>query len=142
MKLKMTLTALAGLALITGGWQLTGQVAKGKTRPLETKTWMKTVNGPHCSTLAKMLKAGPADDKEWDEVKTHAQMLSEAGHVLMADGRCPDKVWADASKQLQEGGAAVAKAAESKSVEEARTALNNSVLAACKGCHSAHRQKK
>lgn len=142
MKLKITLATVAGLILAAGTWQLTAQVSQGKTRPLQTSVWMKTVNGPHCSTLAKMLKAGPADDKEWDAVKTHGQMLSEAGHVLMADGRCPDKVWADASKQLQEGGAAVAKAAESKDVEAARGALNNSILASCKGCHSAHRAKK
>ncbi len=134
--------AVCAALLALAGWQLVGQVAKGKTRPLETKIWMKTVNGPHCSTLAKMLKAGPADDKEWGDVKTHAQMLSESGHVLMADGRCPDKVWADASKQLQEGGAAVAAAASSKDLEGARSALNNSVLASCKGCHGAHRVKK
>lgn len=138
--MKAVMIGAAILAL--AGWQLAGQVSKGKTRPLETKTWMKTVNGPHCSTLAKMLKAGPADDKEWDDIKTHAQMLSESGHVLMADGRCPDKVWADAAKQLQDGGAAIATAAASKNVDEARNALNNSVLAACKGCHSVHRVKK
>lgn len=133
---------LAALTLAAGVWQAVAQVAKGKTRPLETKVWMKTVNGPHCSAAAKMLKGGPADDKEWDDLKNHAEMLSEAGFVLMADGRCPDKVWADAAKQLQDGGAALAKAAESKNLEEARGALSNSVLASCKGCHSAHRAKK
>lgn len=135
---------LIGTALLAfaAGWQLAGQVSKGKTRPLETKVWMKTVNGPHCSTVAKMLKAGPADDKEWGDVVTHAQMLSESGHVLMADGRCPDKVWADAAKQLQDGGAALAAAAASKNVDEARAALNNSVLVSCKSCHSVHRMKK
>lgn len=138
----MRAIALISALLTVAGLQLVGQVSKGKSRPLETKIWMKTVNGPHCSTVAKMLKAGPADDKEWDEVKTHAQMLSESGHVLMADGRCPDKVWADAAKQLQDGGAALAAAAASKNVDEARTALNNSVLASCKGCHSTHRAKK
>lgn len=133
---------LAAFAVVAGVWQAAAQVSKGKTRPLETKVWMKTVNGPHCSTVAKMLKGGPADDKEWDEVKTHAEMLSESGFVLMADGRCPDKVWAEAAKQLQDGGAALAKAAEAKNLDEARSALSNSVLASCKGCHSAHRAKK
>ncbi|MBM3727043.1 MAG: hypothetical protein FJW40_16670 [Acidobacteria bacterium] len=60
----------------------------------------------------------------------------------MADGRCPDKVRAEAAKQLQEGGAAVAAAAAAKNVDEARNALNNSVLASCKGCHGTHRPKK
>lgn len=142
MKAQMTLAAIAGLVLTAGSWHVMAQVSKGKTRPLETKIWMKTVNGPHCSTVAKMLKGSPADDKEWDEIRTHAQMLSESGHVLMADGRCPDKVWADAAKMLQDGGTSLAKAAESKNLEEARGALNNSILASCKGCHSAHRAKK
>ncbi|MCC6540481.1 MAG: hypothetical protein IT162_23235 [Bryobacterales bacterium] len=134
--------AVAVAALAVSGWQLAAQVSKGKTRALETKTWMKTVNGPHCSAAAKMLKGAPADDKEWSDLVTHGQMLSEAGHVLMADGRCPDKAWADASKQLQDGGAALAAAAAAKNVDEAKAALNNSVLASCKGCHSVHRVKK
>lgn len=140
--IKATVFVAAGVLALSAGWQLAGQIQKGKTRPLETKVWMKTVNGPHCSSAAKMLKAGPADDKEWAELQTHGQMLAEAGHVLMADGRCPDKVWADAAKQLQDGGAALATAAAAKNVDEARTALNNSVLVSCKGCHSVHRQKK
>jgi cytochrome c556 len=140
MKAIVTISAL--LVCAAAGWQLAGQVSKGKTRPLQTKTWMKTVNGPHCSTAAKMLKAGPADDKEWADLVTHGQMLSESGFVLMADSRCPDKAWADASKQLQDGGAALATAAAAKNVDDARAALNNSVLASCKGCHSVHRAKK
>ncbi len=130
------------LILIVPAGLVLAQGSKGKTRPLETKTWMKSVNGPHCSAAAKVLKAGPADDKEWAELVVNAQMLSEAGFVLMADGRCPDKVWADASKQLQEGGGALAKAAAAKNIEAARAALNDSILASCKGCHAAHRAQK
>ncbi|MBM3796172.1 MAG: hypothetical protein FJW31_19415 [Acidobacteria bacterium] len=140
MKKWMMTVAVAALALT--GWQVAAQVSKGKTRPLETKTWMKTINGPHCSAAAKMLKGAPADDKEWADLVVHGQMLSEAGHVLMADGRCPDKAWADASKQLQDGGTALASAAAAKNVDEAKAALNNSVLASCKGCHSLHKMKK
>lgn len=132
---------MIGAALLAlAGWQLVGQVSKGKTRALETKTWMKTVNGPQCSAAAKMLKAGPADDKDWAALVTNGQMLSEAGFVLMADGRCPDKVWAEAAKKLQDGGAALATAAAAKNVDDARKALNEGVLASCKGCHSAHKK--
>lgn len=130
------------LAVAAASVTLTAQVQKGKTRPLETKIWMKSVNQPHCANLGKLLKAGPADDKAWAEVVQNAQMLDEAGHVLMADGRCPDKVWADAAKQLREGADAVLKAAESKSTDAAMGAFNNQILASCKGCHSAHRPKK
>ena len=135
------LTGISVVALTVFAAAITAQVQKGKTQPLETKTWMKNVNGPQCSNLAKLLKAGPADDKQWADVVMNAQMLNEAGYVLMADGRCPDKVWADATKMLKDGSAAILKAAESKNTAEAMTALNNSVLAACKSCHGAHRKQ-
>ena len=134
---KVVLAFVFSLAVLS----VSAQIQKGKTRPLETKMWMKAVNGPQCSNLAKLLKAGPADDKQWAEVMMNAEMLNEAGHVLMADGRCPDKVWADAAKQLREGSEAVLKAAETQNTAEALSALNNSVLAACKSCHGVHRKK-
>ena len=134
---KVVLAFVFSLAVLS----VSAQIQKGKTRPLETKMWMKAVNGPQCSNLAKLLKAGPADDKQWAEVMMNAEMLNEAGHVLMADGRCPDKVWADAAKQLHEGSEAVLKAAETQNTAEALSALNNSVLAACKSCHGVHRKK-
>lgn len=142
MKLNVKLIAAAALLVAAASVQLVGQVAKGKTRPLETKIWMKSVNGPFCTNLGKILKAGPADDKAWADVVLNAQMLSEAGHVLMADGRCPDKAWAEASQKLRDGADAVLKAAASKNTEEAMNHFNNSVLASCKGCHSVHRAKK
>lgn len=131
--------AFAGLALMMGASFAIAQVQKGKTRPLETKMWMRAVNQPQCSNLAKMLKEGPADDKAWETVIQNAQMLNEAGHVLMADSRCPDARWADASKMLRDGSEVVLKAAAAKNVEEARTGLQ-SVLGACKTCHGAHKK--
>jgi cytochrome c556 len=142
MKWNLKVFAAATVLVAAASFQLAGQISKGKSRPLETKIWMKSVNGPFCTNLGKILKAGPADDKAWADVVLNAQMLSEAGHVLMADGRCPDKAWADASKQLQEGADAVLKAAGDKNTEAAMNAFNNSVLASCKGCHSVHRMKK
>lgn len=135
--MQITLTILAVLCLAVPA---AAQVAQGKTRPLQTKTWMKTVNGPQCSALGKAIKAGPADDKAWAEITGYAQMLDEAGHVLMADGRCPDKVWADASKQLREGAEAVLKAAAAKNATDAQAAFSGSVLASCKACHAAHKK--
>ena len=65
----------------------------------------------------------------------------ESGHVLMADGRCPDAVWAGASKQLRESSAAVLAAVEVKNATEAKTAFAG-VLGACGTCHTAHKKKK
>jgi cytochrome c556 len=133
----MRLYLVALLALLSvAAWS---QVKQGKSRPLETKTWMKTVNGPHCSALAKMMKAGPADDKEWEAAATHAQMLSESGYVLMGDGRCPDAIWAEASKTLQDSGAEMAKAVAAKNTAEAQAAMQK-ILGSCKSCHAAHKK--
>lgn len=127
------------VVLALGCGTVWSQVKKGKVRPLETKTWMKTVNGPHCSTLAKMMKAGPADDKEWEAAATHAQMLTESGYVLMADGRCPDAVWAEASKTLQDAGAEMSKAVAAKNTADAQAAMGK-ILGSCKSCHAAHKK--
>jgi hypothetical protein len=97
-----------GAILFLGSME--AQIQKGKTRPLETKIWMRCVNGPQCTSLAKLLQAGFTDDKSWQEARTNAEMLAESGHVLMADGRCPDATWANATKDLSEGSEAVLKA--------------------------------
>ena len=115
------------------------QVQKGKTRPLETKIWMKTINGPQCSALGKLLKAGPGDEKEWEQAKTNAEMLNEAGHVLMADGRCPDAVWADGAKQLREVSESILKDIADKNATSAQANFQK-LLGACKTCHTAHRK--
>ena len=135
--MNLTLTLIAALCLTLPA---AAQVAQGKTRPLQTKVFMKAVNGPQCSALGKAIKAGPADDKAWAEITGYAQMLDEAGHILMADGRCPDKVWADATKQLREGADAVLKAAAAKNAADAQTAFSGQVLASCKACHAAHKK--
>ena len=141
MRNKLLLTAVTVIgALLVLGVSVSAQVKQGKTRPLETKLWMKGVNGPHCSALKKILDADPADAEAWLVAAQHAQILNEAGHVLMADGRCPDAVWANASKQLREGSDSVLKAIEARNVTEARASFGN-VLGACKTCHTAHKPK-
>jgi cytochrome c556 len=130
--------ALAVL-LVFGGGPTSAQVKKGKTQLLETKNWMKGVNGPHCTSLKKLLDAGPSDEKTWSEAAQHAQILNESGHVLMADGRCPDKVWADAAKQLREGSAAVMTAIDARNTAGAQAAFGEMVQA-CGSCHKAHKK--
>jgi len=136
MKKSITIASMIGCLLLAGAF---AQIKKGKARPLETKIWMRNVNGPFCTDLGKLLKEGPADDKAWAKATEDAQLLSEAGHVLMADGRCPDAAWADAAKQLREGSEALLKALEAKDVAAARDQFAQ-VTGACKACHSAHRK--
>jgi cytochrome c556 len=118
------------------------QVSQGKKRPAKTAFLMRGVTKPHCAAVGDLLKdAGPADDKAWETLACHASILNEMGHGLMDDGRCPDGVWAGATKELREGGAALIAAAEKKDVEGARTGFKT-VTASCKSCHDAHKAKK
>ncbi len=118
------------------------QVKKGKTRPMMTEQWMEGVMAPHSAALRKGLQAEPADDKAWEKLAMHAALLNEASYVLMADGRCPDEVWANAASEiLREGSADALKAIEAKDLEAAKNA-SASIGAACKACHSVHRKKE
>lgn len=130
--------ALAGvLVLATQG---DAQIKKGKTRPLTTKRMMSGLVGPHTVALRNGLQgSGPADDKAWEALVASAELLNESGHMLMADGRCPDKVWADASKALQDGAAAVLTKVEAKDLKGASEALTV-VNGSCKSCHVAHKK--
>lgn len=132
------LLAISGvLALATQG---DAQVKKGKTRPLTTKRMMSGLIGPQTGVLRQGLQgAGPADDKAWESLAVSAELLNESGHLLMEDGRCPDKTWADASKALQDGAAAVLAKVEAKDAAGAREALTM-VAGSCKSCHMAHKK--
>jgi hypothetical protein len=128
-----------GLAVLIAGQTAQAQKTKGKTRVAETFFLMRGINQPNCAALGKILKEGPADNKGWMQVKLHASLLNEMGYLLMDDGRCPDKVWADAAKTLRECSAKVVEAAGKKDVETARTAFKQ-LLTACAGCHKAHKE--
>ena len=129
---------LVSLVVLVGS-ESQAQVKKGKTQPLLTKSWMSGINGPHCKRLKEVLDAGPSDEKSWSEAAMHAEILNEAGHVLMADGRCPDKVWADASKQLRDGSAQVLAAVHAENTDDARAAFGEMVKA-CGSCHETHKK--
>lgn len=120
----------------------TAQVKKGKTRPALTKYLMRGVTKVHCGALKKGLDAGPSDDKAWEDLTMHAMLLNELSYILMADGRCPDGVWAKAAtKTLRQGSADVLKAVEAKDVDAAKEAFG-SMTKACGSCHKAHKKKK
>ncbi|MBI2480316.1 MAG: hypothetical protein HYV60_17280, partial [Planctomycetia bacterium] len=108
-------------------------------RPLLTKQLMGGLVQPNCKNLGAGLKEAPADDKAWEALAMNAALLNEAGHILMADGRCPDGEWAGAAKTLQECSAAVVEKIAAKDAEGASGAFK-AMTAACAACHKAHRK--
>jgi len=86
------------------------------------------------------LKEAPDDDKAWEALATKAALLNEAGHILMADGRCPDGDWADAAKTLRECSAVVLKKIDQKDAEGAQIAFQ-AMTKACAACHKVHRKQ-
>ena len=102
-------------------------------RPLDDV--MKEV-GPTCGNLKKKIDAKTLADAPKDAAKLEAlfketeafwkQRKTADAVKFSADGRSASK--------------AAAKAAKSGKQEAAQTAMNN-ILATCKGCHAAHREK-
>ena len=118
------------------------QIQKGKTRPLMTKQWMKGVIEPHCKAIKKGLEANLLEDKAWKKLAVNAAVLNESSYVLMADGRCPDRVWATAaSETLRIGSTELLKAIESKDIEATKSAFSQ-VTKSCGACHEAHKKKE
>ena len=115
------------------------QVKKGKTRVLTTKQMMSGLIKPNCAGIGEGLKTAPADDKAWDELATKAALLNESSFILMDDGRCPDGEWANASKALRDGSAAVLAKIEAKDYAGAQEEFKG-VTGSCAACHKAHKK--
>jgi len=137
----LALATVAGLllAILVFNEASNAQVTQGKERPLKTEQWMEAVHKVHCGAIKKGLKAGPSDDKAWKEIALHAAMMNESSYVLMADGRCPDGVWAGACKTLRAGSNAVLQAVEAKDVDAGLAAFG-AMTKACGACHKAHKK--
>lgn len=131
--------AAAALIALTVSTEVGAQVKQGKSRPAKTKHLMKGLVAANCGALKKGLDAGPASDEQWEAVAIQASLLNEAGHALMADGRCPDGDWAGAAKTLQDCSAAVLKAIDAKDAEGAKSAFGE-MTKACAACHKAHKK--
>jgi cytochrome c556 len=131
-----------GLAVVAAAAGAGAQIKKGKTRLAPTSHIMKGLVKPHCDAIKKGLEAAAIGDEGWQALAVDAALLNEASYLLMDDGRCPDKVWADAaSKTFRDGSAALIKAIEGKDVARAKTAFGD-MTKSCKGCHETHRNKK
>ena len=114
-----------------------GKVTKGETRPLQTKTLMGKVVRPHCAAVGEGLKAEQVD---WDSLRANAELLNECGHILMADKRCPDATWAEATKTLRDCSGVLLTKIEAMDAEGAQGAFK-AMTAACASCHKAHKPK-
>ncbi len=132
--------SLVAVAVLVLAASTMAAVQKGKSRILKTSQLMGGVMKPHCTDIKNALKAGPADADAWDDLAMHAAVLNEISYTLMADGRCPDKIWADAVKtQLAAGSAEIVAAAEAKDVDAAQKGFKT-MTASCKACHNEHKE--
>ena len=129
--------ALVAMLTIAATGPAEGKVTKGESRPLKTKTLMGHVVRPNCGAVGKGLKA---EEVDWDALLANAELLNECGHILMADGRCPDKTWADAAKTLQGCSAVLAEKIAAKDAEGAQGAFS-AMTKSCAACHKAHKPK-
>jgi hypothetical protein len=137
MKKLVCIAMIGGMAM----WSMNAiaQVKQGKTRLLKTKQFMNGLIKPNCAGLAEGLKAGPSDDKAWEDLATKAALLNEASYTLMDDGRCPDGDWANAAKALREASAEVVAKIEAKDAAGAQDAFKG-VTASCGACHKVHKK--
>lgn len=81
-------------------------------------------------------RGGPADDREWAEVRRGAMTLAESGNLLIMRNRAA--AWVAAAKLMMDAGAAAYKAADAK---DARTlsATAQRIDESCTTCHKQYR---
>jgi hypothetical protein len=84
----------------------------------------------------------PKSDDEWTDVEASATTLTEAGNLLMMEGRAKDNGrWMERARALREAGAAVHKAAKAQDVD-ALFEKGGVLFEACQGCHFDYRYEK
>ncbi len=141
-RIGLTISVVGAIALALVAGNTFAQVKKGKTRPMTTQHLMAGVFKVHCGALKKQLDAGAKDEKEWKQIELHAALLNESSYILMADGRCPDGVWAKtATGALRTGSMGVLTAVKNKDLDAAKAAFG-AMTKSCGGCHKAHKKKK
>jgi hypothetical protein len=84
----------------------------------------------------------PKSENEWINVEASATTLTEAGNLLMMEGRAKDSGrWMDRARALREAGAAVHNAAKARDVD-ALFEKGGDLFEACQGCHFDYRYQK
>ncbi len=144
MRRLVALTLMLGLvgsvAAFVGSSVVSAQ-AKGKTRPLTTSQMMAGLVKPKYVELKDGLAKEPLSPDDWKALATHAALLNESSHMLMADDRCPDDTWKDAAMILRKATDAALASIEQKDSKGALKAVENITLS-CKKCHEAFKYNK
>ena len=140
MKMRLMICGLAGAVVCS--LALTGSAQKqGKSRPLTSSQLMAGLVKPQFVSLKESLEAGPEGEDAWKAVATSAALLNESAHVMLADGRCPDKIWADAVKVLDGASLKVLDRIKEQDAAGALAAFAG-IQESCKQCHAEHKYKK
>lgn len=84
------------------------------------------------------LTSAPQSDDDWFRVRMHALAVAEAGNLLLMPPRAPDAdAWARFAQAMTEQAAVVAKAAETKDIEELLRS-GSELYNTCTACHDVY----
>jgi hypothetical protein len=90
-------------------------------------------------TVGKVEEIQPHNEEEWLAVERSATVLTEAGNLLMMEGRAKDAGrWMQRAKALREAGASVHHAARARDAA-AVFERGGLLFEACQGCHFEYR---
>jgi hypothetical protein len=93
-------------------------------------------------TVGHVEEIQPRTDEQWLAVEASATVLTEAGNLLMMEGRAKDTArWIERARALREAGASVHEAAKARDVA-ALFERGGRLFDACQGCHFEYRYQK
>jgi hypothetical protein len=115
------------------------EVMHGMVIPHAELVWAKSGT---IFTAAGVDERMPKSEDEWLAVEASATTLTEAGNLLMMEGRAKDSGrWMERARALREAGASVHLAAKAKDVA-ALFERGGHLFEACQGCHFDYRFEK
>lgn len=135
--LRWTLVVAAAIACVGLFLGPASAEKKKKTRICSTHDLMEGLVAPNCKALGGELKK---DKTNFKAIAMRASLLNESGHVLMDGGRCPDKVWENATKALRENGAAIVASAKAKDLDAVKASFKKLTTNGCGACHKMHKK--
>lgn len=93
-------------------------------------------------TVKGVEERAPKTDDEWIKIEASATILTEAGNLLMMEGRAKDNgKWMERARALREAGDSVRQAAKAKDAA-ALFERGGYLFDACQGCHFDYRFTK
>lgn len=93
-------------------------------------------------TVGKVEEIQPRNDEDWLAVEQSATVLTEAGNLLMMEGRAKDTGrWMERARALREAGASLHQAAKARDVAAVFERGGN-LFDTCQGCHFEYRYEK